>query len=312
MAYNSLMVLLRIFVILALFADPLFARADQPYLAEVFAQGLIQDGELDSDRSGLIASETITWEGDSEMVSVTLSHPTSGIIRILIKGPRGFRKGSPGHLSTLLLVSGFATGSESVRLLGDIKNTVLIGFQYPFGLADFEREPKTIFEFFRRTPAQIALTLQWLSEQPWVDSQALTTVGVSLGGIFLPSSLYLAQKLGAGPSHVVFVCTGADLQQIVGANLKNVVEARAGDIGRALTAATIPLNPTIYLPYLSGTFLSLRTDQDQTIPAASSIKLESLLQGPLTVQVLRGPHINVDQDQVIEQVKLSIQNWLGL
>jgi hypothetical protein len=304
--------LLQTIFCLSLFCASSGVQAQNSLLADGFSQGLIRDGGLLRPLAELQVTESVEQAQGFEQVAITLTHPTSGKVRLLLKGVEGFREQRSQRFKTLLLVSGFDTGAASVRLLGDIPNAVLVGFQYPFGLEDFEKNPQAFLEFFRRTPAHIALALQWLSGQPWVDRQGLVAVGVSLGGIFLPSSLFLAQKLGAAPSHTIFICTGADLKQIAKIHLEGMIASRADDLGRAITWATLPLNPQIYLPLLSGNFLSLRTDHDQTIPLASSLRLESLLRGPLTVQVLAGPHIDVDQDDVIAQVKSAIRNWLAL
>lgn len=255
--------------------------------------------------------ETVSQDLLEDYVSVELKHERAGDIRLLMKGPRGFLSSGARSLRAMLLVSGFFTGQESVRLLGEIPGAVIVGFQYPYGADDFGRDPSKIAQFLRQSPAQIALALQWLASQPWAAPKGLIATGVSLGGLILPSALHLAQEMGVNVPRGVFVCTGAHLTPIIESNLRPYLgEDNARTAALGLANLTTLHDPKIHLPYLKGSFLSLRTDKDEVIPASSTLLLEELLP-VVTSVVLEGPHINPDQTRVIEQTRRTILRWLN-
>lgn len=246
----------------------------------------------------------------SDVYKVTLEYPIAGKINMLMKGPPGFL--SRQNVQAMMIVSGFFTGEQSVHLLGNFPDKVVIGFEYPYGIADFQIDPGTILQFMRKTPGQIALGLRWLSFQSWMRPKGLSVMGVSLGGIFLPSALHLSQYLNIDLDLTVFVGTGTELPAILSENLKSYVgEPLLEPMVAALMAPTLLMNPTLHLPYLKGRSLVIQTDGDTVIPLRSKAALMSLLKGPKTQVVLAGPHINADQSDLIKQIQKVVIEHLN-
>jgi pimeloyl-ACP methyl ester carboxylesterase len=140
----------------------------------------------------------------------------------------------------------------------------------------------------------------------------LNVIGVSLGGFLIPSGLQMAEKLGVQVAHSIFVCTGATLQDVVEMNFDSrAPSALVSAVGHNLEQVFYLEDPRAHLPYLHGSFLVIRADQDQTIPADATAQVFASLPNPKTAVLVHGPHINTDQDAVITQVQNAFITWLA-
>ena len=302
---------LSIILLFISFSLSAFSQQDQAFRAELATLLLSRDLELS--KPAIPQEITVTTENGEDFVQVRLKHyGSAGTVRLLLKGPQGFLQTTSRSLGSVLLVSGFFTGVQSVKLLGAFPGTVIAGFQYPISPDDLKRDPAAAAgKLLRETPGQIALALQWLARQSWADPKGVLAVGVSLGGLFLPSSLHLAQKISVSVPRAVFVCTGAHLTPILEAGLRpHMGEGISRPLVHAIANLTALHDPKLHLPMLRGHYLSIRTAQDEVIPESSGRLLEELLPKVDTV-LLQGPHINPDQTEIINQTRLEILNWLS-
>ena len=168
---------------------------------------------------------------------------------------------------TLLVASGIYTGKDSIALLAQLPNVVLVGIDYPDTIQRVLNDPQTAFQFLRRTPGDIALSLEWLSRQPWVEGRGPSAMGVSLGGLFLPVALRMAQKLGVNIPRSIFAFTGADLMTIATNNLKDAVGAdMLPTVLKLIAGLTYLDDPQMHLPFVPGNHLVVRSDNDQNNP----------------------------------------------
>lgn len=260
----------------------------------------------------LRSSRIIERTENTDWAQVELAHPKAGQIRILMKGPIGFWQSTQKSYRSILVVSGFFTGQESLRFMGDFPNTVLIGFQYPYSLEDIQNNPFNFIQLIRQTSGQIALAEQWIQKQSWVDNTKSTAVGVSLGGIFLPSALYLSERLDAKISHVALVCTGAHITPIIEAQMAPYIgRSEAQMLAWAMANVSSMHDPKLYLPELKADFLVLHADQDEVISSSSGHLIEKLLPQS-KVEMMHGQHINTERLDMIEQTKAAILRWLNL
>ncbi|MBL7546123.1 MAG: hypothetical protein JNL11_20050 [Bdellovibrionaceae bacterium] len=268
---------------------------------------LLMKQDLDvfsTSRPDTVQINSLKSESGFDLYKVVLHYPAAGTINLLLKGPQGFFNSSSLSFPSLLIVSGFFTGEQSVHLVGDFKDKIVVGFEYPYSVQNFMDEPVNVLQFMRKTPAQVALTLKWLSQQSWVRSDRLSVMGVSLGGVFLPSSLHLSQSIGVRLEKAVYVCTGVDLRLILIENLKSyVAEPFLSPLVDSLLIPTQLINPQLHLPYLKGSSLVIQTAQDTVIPLTSRQGLFNLLPNPKREVVIPGPHINPDQTEVIKKVQ---------
>jgi pimeloyl-ACP methyl ester carboxylesterase len=280
--------------------------------SEIATMLLLKDYGLDSNSQPVTVSQNVVRSGNFDQVEVVLDHDHLGPIHLFLSGPHGFLQRQDRGLRSLFITAGFFTGRASIALMGEPAGTVLVGFEYPYQMTDFKRDPGAVLQFLRKTPGQIAVSLKWLSQQGWVNPRQTTAMGASLGGLFLPSALHIAEKIGASTSKTILAFSGAKIGPILENLLKTQVPPDAiHELIHFATNLTAPLDPEKYLPYLTGAFLTIRADLDHVFPLESSQRLEDLLPQPKLSKMVHGGHIDVDQPEVIQQTQAIIAAWLN-
>ena len=273
---------------------------------------LMKDLGLDTHPDADELGRTITSTGDSDLVDVDLKQSQVGEIHILAKGPHGFAS-SGARFTTMLIVSGVFTGRDSIALLAQLPGVVVVGIDYPSSIPVIAHDPELAFQFLRKTPGSIALSLRWLSRQSWVESQGPSAMGISLGGLFLPVALRMTEHLGVNVPRSIFAFTGADLVTVAAANLKGAVSDDVrGPLLNLIATLTALDDPRMHLPFITGNHLVVRADQDQTIPPSATDDLYRLLQNPKQSVTLHGGHINTNTPVLIQQTEDAIVQWMGL
>lgn len=279
--------------------------------SELVTALLLKDYGLNNNTQPVRVSQNVVRSGNFDQVEVVLGHDHLGPIHLFLSGPHGFLQRQDRGLRGLFITAGFFTGRASIALMGEPAGTVLVGFEYPYQMTDFKKDPGAVLKFLRKTPGQIAISLKWLSQQSWVNPQQTAAMGVSLGGLFLPSAIHLAEKIGAGTSKTILAFSGAK----IGPVLENLLKAQfppeaLHELIHFATNLTAPLDPEKHLPYLTGAFLTIRADHDQVFPVESSQRLEDLLPQPKLNKMVHGGHIDVDQPEVIQQTQAIVGAWL--
>jgi hypothetical protein len=285
-----------------------FAKSDMATTAIMEAVG-ITNNTMPS-----LMSQDIQIQGNEDFVTTVLYVNNLPAIRIYLRGPHDFMQDTTKAYRSVFMVTGFQTGADSTTLLGMQPQTVYLAYDYPYNQNQIAEDPAKILQAFRVTPSQIALSLKWLSVQPWNRFQDEVAVGVSMGGLFLPSGLHIAMKMNAAPNHTVFAFTGSNLQTIIG----NVLSTKASQIPSlaidALSLVVPAINtlndPALHLPYLQGSFLVVHSDQDEIIPEDTTVELYNLLPSQKQEVLLHGPHIDINQKALIDETGQAILDWL--
>ena len=297
-----------------IFAAPCVAFADSSldfFKSEIATALLMKDlGLIDRPQASEL-QRTLTTDGVSDTVVVDLHQNLVGAIHLMIKGPHGFLDSGSRYI-TLLVASGIFTGKDSIAILSQLPNVVLVGIDYPDTIQRVLKDPQTAFQFLRRTPGDIALSLEWLSRQTWVEAKGPSAMGVSLGGLFLPVALRMAQHLGVNIPRSIFAFTGADLVTIAANNLKSDVGAdMMPTVLKLIGGLTYLDDPQMHLPFVPGNHLVVRADADQTIPSGSTDRLFELLNGSKKTVILHGGHINSNTPDLIAGTEAAVLSWIN-
>lgn len=277
---------------------------------------LSQGSSLSRATVAQVVSKKLVSNGQSDHVEVELKNGDMGPIRLLLVGPRGFLDRTDAPYGALFFASGLFSGKSAVELLGTHPGLVLIGYDYPLTVDDLKKNPAAALQgierFLKKTPLQIAAALQWISQQPWTRFDAINTMGVSLGGLVLPVGEHLAMSVGTSIHGTVLAFTGAHLPPVLEHSLKAHMNADVLRGAMALANNIMTLHdPKLHLPFLEGQFLTIRADSDQVFPRESSQILENLLPHPKTIEVVHGPHIDLNQREVISQTQAVVRHWLS-
>jgi hypothetical protein len=282
------------------------------WISEQAADVILRDVRVDSRTPIQVRFQTSQSLADgSELVVVLLSTESIPEFPLYLRGPKGFAQSKSAGLSGLFVVGGFFTGADSTALLGAIPQTVTVGFNYPYDLTDMKQDAGKLLQTFRLTAPQVALGLKWISVQGWLKKERFVVLGVSMGGLFLPTALRLAQRLEVNVTHTVLAFTGSNLPLILENNLHaHVSEQLLNPLKFFISTTNVLNNPQWHLPFLQGRFLVISADQDQIIPTASTDELFALLPEKKARVILAGGHINVDQPALIEQTRNAVLKWL--
>jgi len=271
----------------------------------------MKDLKINEDSVPQIGFQEITSTGTSDRVILTLAYPELPEIKIFLSGPKGFLQKTDRSLPTLFLIAGFFTGAYNSLLLGEVPNMVVVSFDYPYQPDKIAQDPAKLLQSFRVTPGLIALSLKWLSQQPWVNPEQTIATGVSLGGLFLPAGLKMAQRMNAAPARTIFAFTGANIKMILGNLLAgSLPEPAIAGILTVVPSINTLNEPKLHLPYLQGSFLVIHAAEDQIIPPGTTQELFSLLPETKTEVLLPGPHLDYDHNVQIQQIKEAIFSWL--
>ena len=131
---------------------------------------------------GVTIADSVTADGQLS-VFVTLRSDTELSISF-----RVIRYASDEPLPVLLVLGGHRTGSDAVDLFGNVGQRAVVALDYPYdgpekvkGLGPVVRTIPLARQALLDTPPAVSLVVDWLLEEPWVDSQQLVIVGASLG-----------------------------------------------------------------------------------------------------------------------------------
>lgn len=257
-----------------------------------------------------LSSDSSVVQNGRELHEITFSHPVSGLTKILISGPQGFSNNNQSY-PVLFVMSGFQTGAQSLALIGNPGEYILIGYQYPYTAEEMLQSPDRLSQSFILTIGQVVGVWKWLSTQGWAQPQKISILGVSLGSLFMPVSLRVAEFQKFTASKVIFAFGGADVTSVIVQELSPRLpeSARAG-FTQLVENATNLIAPKTHLRYLKGSFLVVRGLRDEVFPKESGELLESLLPTPKKIVHLDTKHINVDTYDIIEQTVSSIYSFL--
>jgi len=302
----------RVLLLVLFFFFPLGGFAVTNSLLALAAPGLLmQDLHLTADSVPSVISQEILPGATSDHISLTLGYPGFPPLRLFMSGPKGFWQSPVPRYPVIFLIAGFFTGAYNSLLLGEVDNTVMVSVDYPYEVSAMTQDPSKLLQSFRLTPGVVALALKWLSQQSWMRPEQSVAMGVSLGGLFLPAGLRLAQQMQAAPPRAVFAFTGAEIKIILENVLKGYLPAEArGGLAEVVPALNVLNDPRLHLPFLRGSFLVLAAAQDQLIPAQATQALYELLPAQKSLRILPGRHIDYDQNVQIQQTKEAILNWL--
>ncbi len=141
-------------------------------------------------RTQLSRVEAGAWTATAgfQMQSVRLegANGLSVSLRVLRPG-----EDQPGPHPGVVLLGGHRTGRDAVELVGDPEGLAIIALDYPYdgperirGFLPWVGNLPRLRRALLDTPAAVLLSVEWLEQQPWVDSNRLELAGVSLGAVF--------------------------------------------------------------------------------------------------------------------------------
>ena len=274
-------------------------------------RGLGFSGDLDSyveSRRGRLVDVSEDREGKvvaHHRISYRRLRSSSGLeVSLALSRPRE-RNETP--LPLVVMLGGFNTGRDAIDLIGDPGPAYVAALSYPYegerrikGAMAWAKALRGVRLAAHDTPAALMLSLDYLLEQPGVDSGRVELVGVSLGGFFAAVSGALDERF----SRVWCVHSGAGYPELLEGALKtkvpNAFLRPLVGFGDLLVRR---LDPEDYVARIAPRELVLiNAKGDERIPQAAAERLFAAAVEPKRQIWLPTSHIDPSREKVIQDL----------
>lgn len=281
---------------------PADASSKEAYL-EIKNYFQIQEGLPEA----LLEATEIKSESNYNLLNLRLKLENEQSLQLVLKIPKVFRP----PLAAVVLFTGFQTGSEVVNLVGDPKDCIYVGFQYPWPIQSDQGKLIWNWERMQKIPLLMATAMKWLYQQPYVDRDKINVVNVSFGTLFFPLAQRFLNDENLFPHSIVFAYGGVDIPEvIVGELFKNKGLLEITLAKNFIRTETWFVEPKYHLPHLHGPFLVVNGESDTVFPEISKQGLFDGLVEPKTLVTLPGGHIQPDKKELISLFLTEVEKFL--
>lgn len=247
---------------------------------------------------------------DKEIHSIELFQSEVGTTRLLLMGPKDFS--TDGIKRTVLFIAaGFQTSTQTLTLIPVQQDTIFAFYQYPHNQKQIEADASLFPKSIRVVPGQIALSLEWLTQQDFSKQKSVHAIGISLGSLFLPVSLHLGQIRKIQPQSTILAFGGADISIVISHFFDSDSNPVIKEFAKKLTQGLLYMHdPLVHLPELKGPFLAIYATQDSIFPKESSQLQFELLPEPKELKMIEGPHLDETQNEVLLKTMSAVKEFI--
>jgi len=223
---------------------------------------------------------------------------------------RVIRYRSDEPLPVLLVLGGHRTGSDAVDLFGNVGRRAVVALDYPYdgpekvkGIGAVVKTIPLARQAFLDTPPAVSLVLDWLLEEPWVDSGQLIIVGASLGVPFAAT----AAARDARISGAILVHGAADNRLWLETQVARRIDIKflhrpLGTILYWLAYGPVLNTPQRIAQISPRPVLIIGARNDERTPAGQTELLFAAAREPKLLRWTDGRHIQPGRNQVVEDL----------
>jgi len=223
---------------------------------------------------------------------------------------RVIRHRSDEPLPVLLVLGGHRTGSDAVDLFGNVGRRAVVALDYPYdgpekvkGIGAVVKTIPLARQAFLDTPPAVSLVLDWLLEEPWVDSGQLVIVGASLGVPFAA----IAAARDARISGAILVHGAADNRLWLETQVARRIDIKflhrpLGTILYWLAYGPVLNTPQRIAQISPRPVLIIGARNDERTPAGQTELLFAAAREPKLLRWTDGRHIQPGRNQVVEDL----------
>lgn len=233
-------------------------------------------------------------------------------IQATISFPPGINR---KKLPVVIILGGAEIGAALFELIPDPGENILIAYQFPRGLTDWESMTGiggvlATREAILSVPVQVVELLRWTKAQIWTDTSRTAVLGYSFGALFQPAVHHLAQanNLTTGPG--VLAYGGVDLELLLRQNLNLKPKYLRPSIAWLAATAIYPVEPARHASHMKGKFYLINGLQDRQIPEASWKALHQLIPKPETIDLLDEGHMHPKKPGLTLRLVRMSRDWL--
>jgi len=221
---------------------------------------------------------------------------------------RAIRKADAGGpLPVLLILGGHRTGRDAVDLFGDVGEQAIVGMDYPYegpekvrGILETAKAIPLARQAILDTVPAISLLLDWLIDQPWVDSERIVIVGASLG---VPFAAAAAARDGRIKGAIV-VHGAADNRLWLQVQIARRIENDAVHYPLSNILNWLAYGPVFDTPKYLGRVsprpvLIVAATEDERTPAGQAELLFDAAREPKRLRYTAGLHIQPNRPDII-------------
>lgn len=261
-------------------------------------------------RRGTVAGATldrVTIE-DGHLVQPVRVVSSSGLaVDLLVKRPLG-----DARAPLVLILGGHNTGRDAARLIPDTRGRAVVALSYPYagphklkGLAVVRHIP-AIRRALLDTPPAIALALDWLVQQPWVDTTRIDGVGASLGTPFMTVAAARDQRIG----RLWSVHGAGDTRALLAHNARRYVPApllpAAASVADILVAGPY-LTPEKWIAAVAPRpVVMLNATEDEKLPRAAVETLYAAAASPKRLVWMPGRHVGRNRPEIVRPLVATV------
>jgi hypothetical protein len=262
-----------------------------------------------AERQGQIRSAAVAPvdAGDGQAASSVVLESDSGL-EVFLRVVRDAAVSEP--LPVLIVLGGHRTGSDAIGLFGEVGERAVVALDYPYsgperirGLIQSAKAIPWIRQAFLDTPPAVSLVLDWLHEQPWVDTSRIVMVGASLGVPFATKAAVRDERL----TGLLLVHGAADNRLWL---QKNVARRIDTEILKPLTATLLhwlaygPLFDTAanVAAVTPRPVLVVGARDDERTPAGQTEALFEAANEPKLLRWTEGQHVQPGRTDIIDEL----------
>ena len=223
---------------------------------------------------------------------------------------RVIRYRSDGPLPVLLVLGGHRTGSDAVDLFGNVGQRAVVALDYPYdgpekvkGIGAVVKTIPLARQAFLDTPPAVSLVLDWLLEEPWVDSGQLIIVGASLGVPFAATAAARDTRI----SGAILVHGAADNRLWLETQVARRIDLKFLHRPLGTILYWLAYGPALNTPQRIAQIsprpvLIIGARSDERTPAGQTELLFAAAREPKLLRWTDGRHIQPGRNQVVEDL----------
>lgn len=259
-------------------------------------------------RKGEIANarETATWTMDNDILTEVSLTSTSGLeVELTVRVPPNANSPRP----LIIMIAGKGTGRDAARYTAKTRGVVVAALSYPYrgdekaGVVSLVLDLPHMQRALLDTIPAIMLAADWLTEQPYVDSDRVELAGGSFGAFLVSVPAAMDERF----RRVWLVHGGGQPTMVIEHGLKEHIRfAPARRLAAKLLGAAAyghHLAPEKWVGRISPRpVIAINALDDESIPRESVETLHRALGQPSEVIWMSGEHVMPGRKEIIEQI----------
>lgn len=217
---------------------------------------------------------------------------------------------------TVLLLGGHRTGRDAVKLVGEPGDLVIVALDYPYagperirGLRAGLGAVPLVRAALLDTPVAVSVALDWLAQQPWVDTGHVELAGVSLGVPFAATAGARDERF----RRVWLIHGAADNREWLANNLASRIGSRpvrqlvAHLLIRFAHGATLDTERAVARIGPREVVVVLARE-DASVPADSAARLAAVATGPVETRWTEGGHVHPRKPETVQALVALVRD----